>query len=638
MTVRLRRAARGGLPWVLILAAMLLGLARGAAPASVHRLIHAELTDHTQPAQPPRPVTLPDAWEHSAPRRDGRVSYRLAVPSAALAGDQPAVFLRRVGNVFRVTFNGELVLSVGEDRRPVSNYGQEPHLLRLPPHLVRPQDNELVIDVIGQPRREAGLSSVRVGPATALEPMYEWAMDWQVRGSWVLSSTSATLGVLALLLAWRTRQAVYAWFGLGNLIWAWRVIALHVHDPGAWAGLLHWAFELSYSLFVACMGLFLLRLGQSDGPWARRGFALFVAVAAGLSLANAALNLPLLRTIQLLLTLVVTLWTAVILARLALQRRTYPTWLMLAAVVIGAFCGARDWIVFRLWQDYEAYTWTRYAVLALILVMVWHLVEDYARSLSAQRELNRHLQAALQAKQEELERIYQERRESDRQQAVMAERDRLLRDMHDGLGGRLVSAIALARQLPAPPDADATLRDLRMALDDCLTELRLTLDSLEAEQHSLGEALAEMRFRLEPSLRAAGIRLVWDVQDQAMEAHLPAGHTLQVLRIVREAFTNVIKHAQATVVWLTLTRQGEQLRLTVLDNGLSQRAEGQSPSLLSLQGGKRGMANMQQRAALLGGHLEVGPHPNGWQVDLRFPLPGAAEAAQSSRPSLSGAA
>ncbi len=613
-----------GLALALVLAMWPAGPA--VASPAVQRVVQAELIDHSRPGTPARPVTLPDAWEHTAPERDGRASYRLVLPDEALATDQPALFLRRVGNVFRVQLNGEPVLSVGELSRPLPNYGQEPHLVRLPPHLVRPAGNELVIDVIGEPRREAGLSSVWVGPAAQLEPLFERAMNLQVRGAWVLTSTSATLGALALLVAWRTRQMVYGWFGLGNLIWAWRISALHLHDPGIWAGVLHWMFELSYSLFVACMGMFLLMLVQRDGPSARRWMGTFVAAAITLSLANAWFNLPVLRTAHLLMALAVTVVTATFLGRHALAQHSRTGWLLLAAALTGGLFGLRDWITFRVLRDYEAYTWTRYAILALMLVMVWQLVEDYARSLAAQREATRRLQSALDAKERELEHIYLERRDSDRQQAVAAERDRLLRDMHDGLGGRLVSAIALAQQMPGSSGDGNSLRELRMALDDCLTELRITLDSLEAEQHSLGESLAEMRFRLEPSLRAAGIRLVWNVQDDALEARLPAGHTLQILRIVREAFTNIIKHAQATVVWLTLAREGETLRITVLDNGLLQRAGSGQPGALSLQGGKRGMANMQRRAAILGGQIEVGPHAEGWQVDLRFPMPSSGHA------------
>jgi len=624
-----------GLACLAVAAAMAGGLSASTREPGVQRLTEAVLTDHTQPGAPTTTVSLPDAWEHTAPSRDGRASYRITLPDEALATEQPALFLRRVGNVFRVQFNGEPVLSVGELRQPLPNYGQEPHLLRLPRHLIRATDNEVVIDVIGEPRREAGLSSVWVGPAAGLEPMYEWAMNLQVRGAWVLTSTSATLGALALLVAWRTRQMVYGWFGLGNLIWAWRVSALHLHDPGPWAAVLHWMFELSYSLFVACMGMFLLMLVQRDSATARRWIGAFVAVAFTLSLANAWFNLPALRTTHLLMALVVTVITASFLGRHALAQHSRTGWLLLAAALTGGLFGLRDWITFRVLRDYEAYTWTRYAILALMLVMVWQLVEDYARSLAAQREATRRLQAALEAKERELERIYLERRDSDRQQAVAAERDRLLRDMHDGLGGRLVSAIALAQQMPAPAGEATALQELRMALDDCLTELRITLDSLESEQHSLGESLAEMRFRLEPSLRAAGIRLVWNVHDDALEARLPAGHTLQILRIVREAFTNIIKHAQATVVWLTLAREGETLRITVLDNGMAQRAGTGQPGPLSLQGGKRGMANMQRRATLLGGEVEVGPHPEGWCVDLRFPVPLPCDAAAS--PALGGA-
>ena len=166
---------------------------------------------------------------------------------------------------------------------------------------------------------------------------------------------------------------------------------------------------------------------------------------------------------------------------------------------------------------------------------------------------------------------------------------------------------------------------MRQALDDCLIELRLSLDSLETEQRSIGEALAEMRFRVEPSLRAAGVRLVWNVDDDAVDAELAPGATLQVLRIVREAFTNVIKHAQATVVWLTLARAGDRIELTVLDNGLLQRSMPGTQRLPAMPSGKRGLANMRQRANNLGADIEIGPHPEGWSVHLSFvaPLPAA---------------
>jgi signal transduction histidine kinase len=126
-------------------------------------------------------------------------------------------------------------------------------------------------------------------------------------------------------------------------------------------------------------------------------------------------------------------------------------------------------------------------------------------------------------------------------------------------------------------------------------------------------------------LRAAGVRLVWQVSDAASEVELPAGDTLHVLRIVREALTNVIKHAQATVAWLRLEAvEDGALLLAVIDNGLKQRsADDSQPMPLfvpdSIVHGGRGLANMRRRATALGAELESGPHPEGWAVTLRLP-------------------
>jgi two-component sensor histidine kinase len=81
----------------------------------------------------------------------------------------------------------------------------------------------------------------------------------------------------------------------------------------------------------------------------------------------------------------------------------------------------------------------------------------------------------------------------------------------------------------------------------------LALDSLETERRPLVEALGELRLP-SSSRRCALPACAWSGRwaDAASEAELPASETLHVLRIVREALTNVIKHARASVAWLRL--------------------------------------------------------------------------------------
>ena len=406
-------------------------------------------------------------------------------------------------------------------------------------------------------------------------------------------------------------------------------------------------FHASYGWFVVLMAFYALAAAGLVRPRAQRVLMGWAIAALVLSLVTWAFDVPLARTVLLGGSLVIVGWLTGVLLAAAWRQRTLPALLLGGAALISMVVGTRDFWIFRMLHDYGALSWSRYTILLLLAVLGWLLVDEFARSATALGELNRDLQDRVALKEGELQRSFEATRESERQQAVLAERDRILREMHDGLGGRLVGAMALAaqveRQSAPPPDGaprsvDEPLRDLKLTLDDCLVELRIALDSLETDR-PLIEALAALRFRVEPSLRAAGVRLVWQVADEASDIELPAADTLHVLRIVREALTNVIKHAQATVVWLKLETEGPRMRVAVVDNGLPHRVDGSSrdsageagarplfvPAMLGASTPGRGLANMQRRAKDLGAELISGPHAEGWQVVLELARPAATE-------------
>lgn len=604
-----------------------------------------------------RPVMLPDPWEASAPRRHGTVRYRLALPDAALRWPPSAVFIPRAGNAYSLSLNGQTLLSAGDVRRGEAEPSRSPLLLPLPAAALRERGNVLDIELSGEPWREPGLSTVWVGPMDELLPRYARLHDHQVRGAWLVSAAAGVMGALALLLAWRARRFVYACFGAASLLWAWRMSGMQFEFGGPGTRLGTVLFHASYAWFAVLMALYALAAVGRDSARVRAVLGGWALVALGLAAGLVAFEAPLLRGLLLVGTLGLAAWLLAVLLVTAWRQRSSAALLLALATLASGAVGARDLWVFRVLHDYGALTWSRYTILLLLAVLAWLLVDEFARSSAALRALNRELLDRVAGKERELQRAFEATRERERAQAVLAERDRILREMHDGLGGRLVAALALTSQLarqaavlpaapvpPAPGDGpdtapaprsalDEPLRELKMTLDDCLIELRLALDSLETEQRSLVESLGELRFRVEPSLRAAGVRLVWQVADAASELELPASETLHVLRIVREALTNVIKHAHATVAWLRLeARPDGALVLAVVDNGLQQRAaDEQSPLPLfvppTVVHGGRGLANMQRRARTLGGTLESGPHPEGWAVTLTLPGVAAGAAA-----------
>ncbi|RZU01245.1 hypothetical protein EV670_1961 [Rivibacter subsaxonicus] len=647
---------------LLALLAALAGCLGATEPATSLRITTAELIE---PGAAPKPVTLPDEWEHSAPERDGAVRYRIEIPDAALHGEASGMFTRRAGMSLRVSLNGRPFASIGDfDRRPLPDMSQEPLLVPLPSALLQPRGNVIEIELHGERRRESGLSDLWFGPLAELRPMHARAQRDRVHSAYAVSAAATVMGLLALLLAVRMRRLTYAYFGVASLLWAWRVSLLTppTSAPGSALGpalgpaLETIFFYVSYPWFVSLMTLYALASIGRETPRVRRWVAAWSVAALLLIVLNWSFNLPLLRTLVSVGMLLMVVALMIQLFDAAWRERSQPAILLSVAALLAFGAGLRDFYVFRIAWDYGALTWSRYTILVLLGVLAWMLVDEFTRSTLALRSLNRDLADRVARKERELHLVFEGQRKRDREQATRAERDRILREMHDGLGGRLVAALALAQQVQpggavvdpeSDPEAAETAQahaheawgELKSTLDDCLVELRLALDSLEVEQRPLVEALAELRFRIEPSLRAAGVRLVWQPSELLSGAEFGAGDTLQVLRIVREALTNVIKHAQASVVWLRLEpvidgdvepATPRALRLSVIDNGLAQRTQqlGEALPLFvpGALGRGRGLANMERRAAAVGASFSSGPQAEGWCVQLELPLPPAATA------------
>lgn len=180
---------------------------------------------------------------------------------------------------------------------------------------------------------------------------------------------------------------------------------------------------------------------------------------------------------------------------------------------------------------------------------------------------------------------------SERARATAAERERLLAEMHDGVGAQLTTAKMLASggQL-----SNAELVDM---LDDCLREMRLTVDALSVTDGDLGLLLAALRNRLEPALRAGGITLDWRVDATPKVPSLRGAGGREFARIVQEALSNIIHHAGASRVeigtaWLD---DGRGVRVIVGDDGRG------LPSLLTPG---RGLRNMRQRAERVSARID----------------------------------
>jgi signal transduction histidine kinase len=209
----------------------------------------------------------------------------------------------------------------------------------------------------------------------------------------------------------------------------------------------------------------------------------------------------------------------------------------------------------------------------------------------AARAKIREQESVIVQQREELE-------ESIRAQAVGEERQRFVRDMHDGVGGHLLSLLMRVRAEDADKD------DVAAELEKGLTDLRLMADSLDNVGTDLDAALAAFHRRAAQQLSSAGLAFDWVKPDQLSDFHMDARAVLNLYRIIQEALSNCIRHAQAGrfAVAFALADNGQRLDVTIDDDGV-----GFAPG--AAEG--RGLANIRKRAEKLGSLVTFGPGEGG---------------------------
>ncbi len=225
-----------------------------------------------------------------------------------------------------------------------------------------------------------------------------------------------------------------------------------------------------------------------------------------------------------------------------------------------------------------------------------------------------HQQKAAMAEQE-LQQLRQEQKYLAVQSMVEgeeAERRRLARELHDGLGGML-SNLKLTLSSPAFIKGVASEQDPVAVVDKASLELR------RIAQNLMPESLA--RFGLIQALED----LVGDVQQHAkfqldfqhydVQQDLPDSMTLPVYRIVQELLHNVSKHARATEVILQLIQRNGILNLIVEDDGVGMQWEE------AIQKKGQGLKNIQSRLAFLKGQLQVDSQKGkGTTINIEIPV------------------
>ncbi|WP_144899703.1 sensor histidine kinase [Luteimonas cucumeris] len=602
---------------VLVLALWLASVAVFAQPATITidraEAVRSDWNADAAPADGWVPVTLMDQWQTRWPGHDGVVWYRLRWQQAD-AHVPTGLLVDYTCLSAAVYLNGSLIARDASLVEPLSRSWHTPRYFLLDAPLLRQGENTLLVRVSGLAAYQPGFGTVSVGEPAQVEAMFRQGKrirhDLQLFDTAIGAVLAALFGLFWLL---RRQDTTYGWYalnGLFGLIYGYNFIAT---SPWPFSTTDGWqAFTgAAYVAVAATYAIFLLRYADRRWPRLERALLAIASLVFVLALAMPQTMGPH-RNVYIV------------------PMMAFHYFVSVAFVVFAARSGRRDQQVLALCIAlplltalYDAAVYLgvvrgtgfigSFTSPVMVLGMGFVLAHRFVGAMKRVEGFNTELQREVAAATDELSTTLSRQHALELSHSRAGERLKLVRDLHDGFGGTLVGAIARLEQAPestSRADVVALLKEMR-------EDLRLVIDSTAQEQADLAALIASLRHRAGRLLEAADIDAHWQLQD-IDGVELGSARSLDLLRLLQEALTNVFKHSRAQRVNVRVARIGERMQLQVRDDGRGLTGAGDSTR--SIEGGGAGFASMHLRAQRLGGVLQVASTADGTDLRLDFPL------------------
>ena len=518
----------------------------------------------------------------------------------------------------QISINGVSAGYVPTSTEQVMVRNPRPYIFQIPPRLLKNGVNQLEVQWAARETLTL-VSKIFVAPVEVITPEFERRFFWQnsmaqVALVYALVVATMLLGIYLL----RLRQRSYLLLGLSAIGCAIVVFVYGLPPMPSWLypywRLLHIA---GIALFTQCAWLFLMMQSQPSNRWFPRVCIFWGVLGPTVYLAYFWLyDSSYFRNFELVWGVasgVMGLYPVSILTLSVIHQFSWRKLIFFVATLTAIVVGVMDII-------FQATGTSQFGNLGYSLQIVspvWLtalasvLVSDFITSLNEQDDQKRIMVQRLDEQQSELGRLYESHQQNERDKATLEERQRIMQDMHDGLGSQLISSLALSER--GALTADQT----NLLLRECIDDLRLAIDTMEGNDDQFAVAAANLRFRMEPRLRAAGITLSWDSSGLTESDVVHAPQTLPLLRIMQESISNALKHADASKIKVLIDVVHDHLTIEIQDDGI-----GFDPGNVRMG---KGLSGIEKRARALGAALSV-TSTAGTSIKLSLPLKAAAHA------------
>lgn len=561
----------------------------------MHRIMHAEAVPSGWHARHPpvdgwTPVKLMDTWTSRWPAHNGVVWYRMHWRQTA--PKRRGLLLEYICLAYAVYVNGSLIHRDRHLVEPLSRSWVSPQYMVIPKPLTHAGRNTLLVRVSGLAAYAPGLGPVVVGNPNAVWQLYKNGHFWRHDIQLLDVAIGLVLGALFLIL-WllRRKDTVFGWFALTTLLFVgyeWNYLAATpwpLNDTDLWEAVNAVFYVAAAATFV----LFIRRFCQR--PRHRLEGLLTVLVMGTVLPAVIAPNwMGPLRGWWILAGTVVYYTAFIAFIAHAARRRSTEQLVLAACLLLQMGTSIHDILLYYGLIGGDTYLLAATAPLTLI-GMGFVLAHRFARAMRRAERFNDELQHEIDAATTRLHRTMAHQQELALANTRIGARLDLVRDVHDGFGGSLVSAINRLEKTPGKANVLDTLKTLR---DD----LRLVIDTTTHEHDTdLAGLIAALRHRSCQRLEAAGIGSSWQLTGLDGR-HLGARPSLDVLRFIQEALTNVLKHSAAQHVSVAIRAETERLTVAIHDDG-----KGFDPAEAYEQGA--GLTSLRSRATRLTAEFDI---------------------------------
>jgi len=534
-------------------------------------------------------ISLPHRWDEKQSWKHSRIGwYRIDLDQILkrIQADQNphlpiAVYLQRLSTNARVYINDEFVGSGGSFEEPVSRNMHRPLYFLIPRSSIEKEHNELYIELKVYPTF-AHLVGVRVGYDFALRRTFQRQYLFQVTLSRLLFSVALVCSLLGFLFWYFIeRQPLALFFSLTALSWSIYCLNLTIRDipvsARIWWSMIHVNLEWAAVFFV----FFTYRLCRVHKPIFER-VLIGYAVAATLIYGFAGIeHIKLVSQIIHSITLVLVIYIGSWLLWRFYRTRSPESGLLALCMVCLTLLGAND--LLRHTEPVTSPHWqTRFYLMQfgaplMFVILAVFVGTRYAKATKRARELRL---AEQEIRQQERQRIYQ--------------------DLHDDLGAKLLGLVYTAQSEEQARLARSALSDIREIVSGTPLESNTLSGMIE-------HLFTEMRYRASKG----GVKT--EFSENSDDGTIISGEVIYHLsRIFRELLSNTLKHANASVVSVSITRANDHLVIRYVDDGAGLPEKAKRGT---------GMLSIERRIRMLNANLAIEKGKKGFSCTLSVPIP-----------------